>query len=555
MDSGRRPRPMSSIDGFYRPRTRRPALRRQPNTIHNPTLTARLPRPVTQSINGPTISARQTRPSSINRTLPNNEANNLLGTPSASLPFRSARSSKRLGPKQQRRPRSRRRKVFMSSMSILTILVLIGGWFGWGLLSNIDKVLHGNAFSDVQALFSNVKLKGENQGRVNILLAGDSTDDPGHGGAMLTDSIMVVSIDTKTHTGFMLSVPRDLWVNLPGWGHQKINAANELTKFSQPGYPAGGMGQLEEIVQTDLGIPIDYYALIDYTAFKDAVSAVGGISINIQSSDPRGIYDAYTHLKLPNGWVTLSGEQALNLARARGDNAAGDVSYGLPNSDFDRTMHQRQMIVALEQKATSAGVLTNPIRIGQLFGAFGNNVQTDLNLSDVLRLAQLTKGLNLAKLQSLTYPYGGTDGLLTNYTDPASGEEALIPKAGLDNFGGLQQYYQKLVSNNPITKEAPSVVVLNASDVVRLAHKESQLLQTKGFNVAAIADANNLHRGTMIVDNSSGQKPASRQLLQQLFPGIIVNSASGSTEAAEAQGYTADFVVILGQNWDNSQGN
>ncbi len=452
---------------------------------------------------------------------------------------------------KRKRKWSRKRKLFMATSVSLALLLAFGGWLDW----NLNKVFHCGLACGAQAL-STQKLKGEDQGRVNILLAGDSSDDPGHGGALLTDSIMVVSIDTKNHTGFMLSIPRDLWVNLPGLGHQKINAANEVANYSQPGYPQGGMGQLEQIVQTDLGIPIDYYGLINYTAFKDAVNAVGGIRIDIQSPDPRGIYDAYTHLKLPNGWVNLDGEEALNLARARGDDAAGDTSYGLPNSDYDRTMHQRQMLVALEQKAATAGVLTNPIRISQLFSAAGNNVKTDMDLADVLRLAQLTRGANISKLQSLTYPSTATatnasQALLTNFTDPASGQEALIPTAGLDDYGQLQQYYQKLVSDNPVVKESPSVAVLNASDVTGLAHNEAKTLQAKGFDVAAITDANNQHAGTMIVDNSKGQKPASLKVLQQLFPGTTVTSATGSTEAEEAQGYTTDFVVILGQNWDS----
>ncbi|HUB94179.1 MAG TPA: LCP family protein [Verrucomicrobiae bacterium] len=454
-----------------------------------------------------------------------------------------------------RHPRawSVKRKLITSMLSVLLVGFLLGGWYGARLLGNVNKVFHSSVIGDVSALWSNVTLKGEDQGRVNFLLAGDSADDPGHGGADLTDSIMVVSIDTKNHTGFMLSIPRDLWVNVPGWGHEKINAANDVTDFSQPGYPTGGMGQLEQIVQTDLGIPIDYYGLIDYTAFKDSVNAVNGITIDIQSPDPRGLYDAYTNLKLPNGEVTLNGDEALNLARARCDEGVGDECYGFPQSDFDRTQHQRQMLVALEQKAETVGVLANPISVTKLFDAFGNNIQTDLNLQDVLRLVQLTKGVNVSNLASLTYQYGGSNSLLTDYHAP-DGEDALVPSAGVDDYSQLQAYYQQLTSDNPVVREAPSVVVLNASDVVGLAHKESVSLQGQGFTVAGVADANNQHPSTMIIDNSNGQKPGSLKLLQQLFPGTTVTSTTGSTEAEEAQGYTADFVVILGQNWDSSSG-
>jgi len=444
-----------------------------------------------------------------------------------------------------------KRKVLTSMLVVLLIGFGGGAWYGSKILGSLDKAFHGNVFSDVHALFSNTKLKGEDAGRVNILLAGDSADDPGHGGADLTDSIMIVSIDTTNHTGFMLSVPRDLWVNIPegGWGHQKINAANNVSNFSEPGYPSGGMGQLEQIVQSDLGIPIDYYALINYTAFRDAVNTVGGITINIQSPDPRGIYDSFTQLKLPNGMDTLNGQQALNLARARGDYGSGDVGYGLPNSDFSRTEHQREMLVALAQKASTVGVLADPLKVSSLFSALGNNVKTDLNLQDLLRFNQLTKGMNVTHLQSLTYQFGGTNSLLTGYLSP-DGQEALIPTEGLDNFGQLKQYYQQLTSNNPVVREAPSVVVLNGSSISGLAHKVGDTLTSEGFNVVAVGDTLRQYPNSLIVDSSNGQKPASVQLLQTLLPRgtATTSSMTGSTEAIEAQGYSANFVVVLGQN-------
>jgi LCP family protein required for cell wall assembly len=314
------------------------------------------------------------------------------------------------------------------------------------------------------------------------------------------------------------------------------------------------MGQLQQIVQNDLGIPIDYYALINYAAFQDAVNAVDGITIDIQSPDPRGIYDSYTHLKLPNGEVTLNGQEALNLARARGDVPAGDITYGIPNSDYTRTMYQREMLVALAAKGKTLGVITNPVKISSLFSAIGNNVQTNLNLQDVLRLVQLTKGITPSTLGSYEYSAsltGATNPLLVGYLDPASGQDALIPSAGIGNYGGLQQYYLQLTSNNPVVKEGASVVILNGSGVNGLAGKEQGVLKTKGVDEVSVADASSLYTGTMIVDQSSGKDPSTKQLLSQLFPGTVVTSTAGSTEAYEAANYpNADFVIILGQNWN-----
>ncbi|HVC35983.1 MAG TPA: LCP family protein [Candidatus Dormibacteraeota bacterium] len=459
-------------------------------------------------------------------------------------PFASKLEQKsQLSPKTKTRW-SLKKKVGLGFLALIIVGIGLGSWYGSDILRNIDKILHGNIISDVQALFSNTKLKGENQGRVNILLGGDSIGDPNHGGAQLIDSIMVVSIDTKNHNAFLLSIPRDTWVDIPGKGHQKINSAGNDTTFSQAGYPSGGMGQLEQIIQTDFGIPIDYYALINYTAFKDTVNAVGGITINIQSPDPRGLYDPNINktdggpLKLPNGQVTLNGQTALNLARARGDPCyCGHLAYGFPQSDFNRTQHQRQMLSALAQKTKSLGVLANPLRVSQLFNALGNNIQTDFSLQDVLRFVQITKGINISNLQSLSLSSSGPNALLKDYMAP-DGQDALIPAAGIDNFSQIKQYYQQLTSADPVVREASTIAVLNASDVVGLAHKEAVILQSKGFQIISMANASRLYPGSLIIDLSDNQKPASKQLLQKLFAkSALTSNLTGSNEAAEAQGY------------------
>lgn len=472
---------------------------------------------------------------------------------------RKGRSSREdIRKKKIKKKWSRRKKAWITVLFVFLALFGVGGYYGSRIIGNIDKVFHGNIFSDAKALFgSTTTLKGESNGRINILLAGDSSDDLGHGGANLTDSILIASIDTQNHSVFLLSIPRDLWVYVPGLNsYQKINAANDVTSFSQPGYPSGGMGQLQEIIETDLGIPIDYYALMDYGAFKDSVNAVGGVTINVQSSDPRGLYDPdydYTdHQKfvnLSNGEHTLNGEQALDLARARGDPYG---SYGFADSDFQRTKDQRELFLAIAEKAKSLGIITNPAKISDLFNVLGNNVQTDLSLPDVLALIQLTKGTNPANAQSYSFSStltGGSNPILTDYTSP-SGQDAIIPTAGLNNFAALTQYYEQLTSSNTIVKEGASVTILNGSDVVGLASKQKTVLVDKGVDVASIADATREYPTTMIVDNSKGADPNTLKLLKQLYPGSTVTSNTTPAEATEAQGYNANFVVILGQNWD-----
>lgn len=429
-------------------------------------------------------------------------------------------------------------------LALLVLIMVPGLWLGWKFIYNAHKLFGGGVFS----IFTTSKLDGEDVGRVNILLAGDSADDPGHAGGTLTDSIMILSINTKDHTAFMLSVPRDLYVKMPGDGYAKINAANvygSAEHFSGSGYPAGGMGLLEKIIEQDFGININYYALIDYNAFKQAVDAVGGIDLNIQSSDPRGLYDPDTDwttrgvlVKLSNGTHHLNGQQALDLARARGD-AYG--SYGFPMADFDRTTHQRQMLVALKSKAVSAGVVTNPIRLGQLFDAIGGNVKTDFTLSNVHRLYDVTKGINTNSIKSLSLDNAGGKDLLQGYDAP-DGESTLIPAAGLDNYNQIQNFLRGLTSNNPVVKEAANIVVLNGTNSYGLAAQKQKVLESHYLNVTQIGDASASQAKTLIIDNSAGKKPATKQLLESIYGNNVTTTNPYSST------YKADFIIVLGSD-------
>jgi len=430
------------------------------------------------------------------------------------------------------------------TVTLAIIILLLGGWLGGKFIYNAHKLFGGN----ILGVLSSTKLKGEDSGRVNILLAGNSADDPGHNGANLTDSIMVMSIDTRNHKAFLLSVPRDLWVHIPGDGHSKINAAYVAGKDQETtlnGYSDSGMAMLSEIVQQDMGLTINYYALIDYNALKQAVDAVGGIDVTIKSNDPRGLYDPNidyaTHgplVKLTNGVHHLNGEQALDLARARGDSY---YSYGFAGSDFDRTEHQRQMIVALKEKAVSAGVLANPAKLSSLSDAIGNNVKTNFSLGEVHRLYDIVKDIPSNSIQSLSLNSANGKNLLASYRS-STGESALVPAAGIDNYSAIQGFIKKQTSNDPVVQEGASVIVLNATDTSGLAGKEKNRLTAKNLIVSSVGDARTNQSTTTVINNSQGKKPATLALLSQLYNNQVTttNPYSGI--------YSADFIVLVGSD-------
>ncbi len=450
--------------------------------------------------------------------------------------------------KSSRWQRLRNKVTLKRSVIVMALLVLvIGGWVGGKFAYNTHKVFGGNILS----VLNTTKLKGEENGRVNILLAGNSADDVGHSGGQLTDSIMVVSIDTKNNKAFLLSLPRDLYVDIGDNGHGKINEAyvdGEATNFNESDYPEGGMGQLEQVVEDSLGIKIHYYSLVNYNALKQAVDAVGGVDFNVKSKDPRGLYDPNLDystsrpfkplVKLTNGVHHLNGQQALNLTRARGDSSR---SYGFSAGDFDRTENQRQLLIALKSKAVSSGVITNPSRLTALSDVLGRNVQTDFEINEVRRLYDLTKDIKGGNIKSLSLNSANGKNLLSSYATP-SGQSALIPAAGLDDFSDIQSFILRQTSSNPIVQEGASVVVLNGTSTDGLASKQKSRLKTKNIIVDKVGDAKTDLAITSIIDQSQGKMPATSKLLTQIYGNRLttVNPYAGI--------YNTDFIVIIGSD-------
>lgn len=453
------------------------------------------------------------------------------------------------------KPESSRRKKIVKRVIALILLIalLVGGFLGWKLFRATSRVFDGN----VLGFFNSTKLRGEDQGRVNILLAGTSEDDPDHDGADLTDSIMLVSMDTKNNTGFTVSIPRDLWVKYgmrcSAGFEGKINVAyqcGEDNNFKENGYAEGGMGLLQKIVSTNFGMPIHYYGKLNYTAFKQAVDAVGGITITIDSDDPRGIYDPNIQpkdggpVRLKNGEQKLDGKTALALARSR--NVKG--GYGMSRGDFDRTTYQRAMLVALKDKALSAGVISNPAKLGDLLDTAGDNVRTDFKSNEVRRLYELSKLIKNDSIQSIDL--ADPENLLVT-TGMYNSQSIVRPTAGINNFTEIKAFFRKLMSSDPVVREGARVVILNASGAVGLAQKKADELEMKNIEVSQIGNAATRDT-TAIVDLSQGKKNGTKQLLERHF------SATATTNTAnysEAKDFEADFVVFIGKQAAPSSAN
>lgn len=541
------PKRATNIDGFFaRPvngeRPRQPVFRAQPaNPKPAPATLADMPkRSIPQDVLASSAQTHSAQPTlgAMPVGMPvERPRERFRGRDTTPPPIEDAggRGKHRHKEKKAKKHRSLGKRIAKWGGLVALLLVLVAGGF---LYKNFSKITGNKNPLALLNAFTPAHLENQD-GRVNILVAGNSADDDGHQGGDLTDSIMVLSVNTRNNTALMLSIPRDLWVNIPGEGHGKINSA----------FPNGGMDLLQQTVEENLGMTINYQVLVNYTAFKDLVDAMGGITITIKSSDPRGIYDPsldYTSrtccalAKYPNGPVNLDGKEALNLARARGD-AYG--SYGFPMADFDRTQHQRDMLLAIKDKAASSSVIANPFKVANLVEAVGNNVKTNLELNEIQTLYTYMKKIDNSKIDSYninTLKGTGTT-MLANYTSP-NGQSALIPAAGLDDFTDIQVQIQKILTADAITKEAAVVIVLNGTDVTGLAGQQISKLEGKGMDVAT-GDAPAVQQTSTIIDNSGGTKPNTLAYLKKQY------QASTATNASLIAGYpNADFILIVGTN-------
>jgi LCP family protein required for cell wall assembly len=331
-----------------------------------------------------------------------------------------------------------KRALLLLFVIVLTPLLIVGFWDYRNASSASSKMFgSGNVLS---ALLPGSLDKTDD--RTNILIIGNSVDDAGHGGAALTDTILVISLKKDNKTGFMLSIPRDLYVKIPDYGSAKINEAyqaGEQQAFHESGFPDGGAGLLSKVIKQNFDLDIHYSVRVSYHAVKDITNALDGITVNIDSSDPRGIYDPNFKpeeggpLQLTNGSHLIDGQTALRLTRARGSTYG---SYGFPQSDFNRTKNQQKVFAAIKSEVTPR-LLLDPRENKDFFDAVANNVQTDIGIHEVLPLFLLMHSVPDASMRQVNLSDVDKTNYLASYRTP-TGQSALIPRTGINDFSEIQ---------------------------------------------------------------------------------------------------------------------
>ena len=382
--------------------------------------------------------------------------------------------------------------------------------------------------------------------RVTILVMGLDARDIGPGvtsTAARSDTMIVVSLDPVSKVASMLSIPRDLYVDIPGYGFDKINKAyfdGEVNRLQ-----IGGAGLAIQTVENLLGIPIDYYAVIDFNSFTAFVDTIGGINVYVPFDnmiiDPVGPHNT---TQLNFGWNHLDGALALGYARAR----------HTANGDFDRASRQQQVILAIRDQVLKPDVLAGLLlKAPQLWNQASTSIKTNLTMDQIIQLGYTAKDI---KRQDIHQGVIDNDQLLGIET--INNEDTLIPnlekvrelRAKVFTSGGVLGYATPPTDLTSLAfLENAKIEIVNGAGVTGLAGATKTFLVSHGFSDANItigtATSDDLfsHPINTLVTDFSGMPYTTR------FLASLMKLPSTDLATNFQSGAKVDIQIFLRSDW------
>jgi polyisoprenyl-teichoic acid--peptidoglycan teichoic acid transferase len=314
--------------------------------------------------------------------------------------------------------------------------------------------------------------------RINILLLGiDKRDDEPMAGTR-SDTMIIASIDPVAKSATLVSLPRDMWVNIPGCsyaqgcsgGQQRINVAHAV----------GGPELARSTITADFGVPIQYYARVDFRGFEQLIDAAGGVVIDVDVPVKDDEYPTddygYQRVYFGPGPQLMDGHTALQYARSR---------HG--TTDFARAGRQQKVIVSLRNRALQLNMLA---KAPDLVGIIQKSLSTDLTPVQMLSLGKLLSQIDRDKIQSLVID--------TTYVTPfkgSDGADLLQP-----NYALIRQAINSTERSAAHPELRAKVEVLNGSGTAGLGQKAADYLTAQGFNIVRIAAAERSDYASSVVE-------------------------------------------------------
>jgi LCP family protein required for cell wall assembly len=394
--------------------------------------------------------------------------------------------------------------------------------------------------------------------RVNILVMGIDQREGEQDTAYRTDTMIVLTLDPVTMHAGMLSIPRDLWVPIPGYDNGRINTANFLGDAYN--YPGGGPALARKTVEQVLGVPINFYARVNFTAFEELVDNIGGITVDV----PEDIYDpdyptedyGTEVFSISKGTHTMDGATALKFARTR---------HSLTNGDFDRARNQQLVLLAVKQKVSDPQVFLQLLsNAPQLIQKLSASVKTDLTFDQIQQLAALAQKVDSQNIQTAVLDQNYTESATTLTNPPQEVEVPLRAKIAelretffstpvneaVENTGSVTNANTTSPTNTAsLTQdwhaENATVVVLNGTMNAGYAQKVADILTAQGFNVQRVGNSTDDrfdYDHTEITNY--GEKPLT---ISALTEALNIQSSATIKRVLDPNA-EADVVVVIGND-------
>lgn len=369
-----------------------------------------------------------------------------------------------------------------------------------------------------------ISLEGADDGRINILLLGIA--GKGKPGQNLTDTIVVLSINTKTNQVAMLSIPRDLFVEIPDAGYwTKINTVYQYG-ISSSKNENEQINPLIETVNKITSLDMHYYVVLNFDGFKKIIDSLGGINIISEKDfyDPSypGPNYSYETFELKKGFHQMDGETALKYARERHNDQEGD---------FGRAKRQQQVMQAFKNKFFSVGTLVNVFALNNLLNALGENIRTNIDTEEMGSFLELSKKVDTQNVNNMVLDAWNKDSLLkiSRNIREITGASALVPRVG--NYSEIQELAQNIFDLNEIrrkkeeiAKENTQIILINRSGDASLTEKIKKLLNVSlDYKNVAIKTASGkiIEEKTIIYDMTDGTKPFTLDELTKKLPASV----------------------------------
>lgn len=450
-----------------------------------------------------------------------------------------------------RRRMSWRLKIILS---LVLVVGIVGVTLGIGVLSSGEHLskAFGNLglWGQFKHLIGNEdrQLNGESQDRINVLLLGIGGE--GHDGPFLSDTIIIASIKPSTGKVALLSVPRDLFVPIPGYGWKKINHADAYGEAQNQG---DGPLMASQVVGHVFGVPIHYFIRVDFDGFQQLIDDLGGVDVDVDATLDDNLYPVkgkenattsqrYEHLYIEAGRHHFDGTTALKYVRSR-------EGRGVEGSDFARSRRQQKVLLAVKQKLLGLGTLANPYRITRIMDNLSQHLSSNLEVWEMLKLFTMAKNVTSEDITTKVFD-ASSDGPLYS-TMTIDGAAILQPRSG--DFSELQLIAQNIFGLDALADQQPKrLEVQNGTKIPGLGLRTSQYLEGLGYKVVETRNAptQDYQKTVVYVLTQSPKSTETASILAKLLGADVAPTlptwVSATTSAQVSR--TADILIILGQD-------